>query len=693
MFNSLKARVLLLIVGIVVVTSAIFMFLTKIEVVRAMYNAEEESAKNSLRLVMLHIESEYNNLLHFKENSRKAHKRELKNILFMHETYMRGIFEQAQRGLIKEDEAKRRIAEETSTFRFGKKDYIWIVDYNAMVISHANLSLIGKDFSQVKDPNGRLVVPPMIEIARKNGEGYHSYLWTRLNTEAPVEKLGYSRLFPEWKWVIGTGVYIDDIETEAQRKYDLMVEDLRKTLSKIKIARTGYVYILNGKKKMIIHPVLEGKDVSGYKNPVIGTILTDDLIMASKNPDKPFRYLWDKPADKGNYVYPKESYVAYFKPLDWYVASSVYEDEINAPAAILGKKIFITSLLILSAVIVISILFAGTVTVPIRKLIEAMKEAGKGDMPSVAVKSSGAVETKELGNIFNNMIRSIRETANEKEKYSRKLENAYNDLKASQEQIIKQEKMASIGQLAAGVAHEINNPIGFISSNLGTLEKYVGKFTDFIQIQSEVIASIENISSLEALEKKRKKLKLDYIINDVKELINESLDGSERVKLIVKNLKTFSRQDESEYRAADINDCIKSTLNIVWNELKYKATVHNEYGEMPPTKCYPQRLNQVFMNLLVNAAHAIENKGDISIKTWNRDGSIYASISDTGRGISEDKIKKIFEAFYTTKPSGEGTGLGLSISHEIMDQHNGEIIVKSKEGKGTTFTLKIPVVE
>ncbi len=289
----------------------------------------------------------------------------------------------------------------------------------------------------------------------------------------------------------------------------------------------------------------------------------------------------------------------------------------------------------------------------------------------------------EIGENFNNMMHIIKIKHTE-------LEKAYYNMKTSQEHMLKQEKMASIGQLAAGVAHEINNPMGFISSNLGTLEKYVAKFTEFIQAQSDVISYTSTIEELEA---KRKKLKLDYVIDDVKELINESLDGSERVKLIVQNLKTFSRQDESNYKFADINECIQSTLNIVWSELKYKVTINNDYGKIPRTKCYPQQLNQVFMNLLVNAGHAIDKAGEISIKTWNGDGSIYISISDTGRGIPEDKIEKIFDPFFTTKPAGEGTGLGLNISYNIVEKHNGEITVRSEEGKGTTFTIQLPVIE
>ncbi|MEW6739762.1 MAG: PAS domain-containing protein [Nitrospirota bacterium] len=284
------------------------------------------------------------------------------------------------------------------------------------------------------------------------------------------------------------------------------------------------------------------------------------------------------------------------------------------------------------------------------------------------------------------------------ESQHKELENAYSELKSAQSQLLQSEKMASIGQLAAGVAHEINNPVGFIMSNLGSLQRYIGRLSEFIKAQTEAIGQLGVTGSeFEEIQKKvnefKKSLKIDYIMDDLNNLIKESLDGAERVKKIVQDLKSFSRVDEAEWKMADINSCIESTINIVWNELKYKATIKKEYGNIPLTKCNPGQLNQVFMNMLVNAAYAIEKQGEITIKTWLENGYIYVSISDTGCGIPADKINRIFEPFFTTKEVGKGTGLGLSIAYDIMKKHNGEINVESEAGKGTTFTVKIPVVE
>ena len=273
------------------------------------------------------------------------------------------------------------------------------------------------------------------------------------------------------------------------------------------------------------------------------------------------------------------------------------------------------------------------------------------------------------------------------------LNETLEDLKSAQARIIHQEKMASIGQLSAGVAHEINSPIGYIMSNLRTLTDYSGALAEFFGEMTGAAGQLNSEGWADRIEKRRKELDVDYILEDIEQLIKESLEGAERVKKIVQNLKSFSRIDESEYKDADINECIESTLNIVWNELKYNATVKKEYGEIPVTKCYPQQLNQVFMNILVNASHAIGKRGVIEIKTWNGNGMVNISVSDTGSGIEKDKVEKIFEPFFTTKPVGKGTGLGLSIAYDIVKKHNGEIAVESEVGKGTTFTVRIPVVE
>jgi two-component system NtrC family sensor kinase len=274
---------------------------------------------------------------------------------------------------------------------------------------------------------------------------------------------------------------------------------------------------------------------------------------------------------------------------------------------------------------------------------------------------------------------------------NQKLAEAYDELTRTQAHILQQEKMASIGQLAAGVAHEINNPMGFIASNLHTLHKYVDRLARFVDLQASAMKEAGNTP--EAVRKARAEYKIDRIRGDIEALVDESLEGAERVRQIVQNLKSFSRVDQAELKDVDINECVNSTINIVWNEIKYKATLDKDLGELPPTKCYPQQINQVLLNLLVNAAHAIEKQGEIRVASRVEDGHVCVSISDSGCGIPPEQLSRIFEPFFTTKDVGKGTGLGLSIAYDIVKKHNGEISVRSEVGKGSTFTVRIPLTE
>lgn len=264
------------------------------------------------------------------------------------------------------------------------------------------------------------------------------------------------------------------------------------------------------------------------------------------------------------------------------------------------------------------------------------------------------------------------------------------ELKSTQSQMLQREKMASIGQLAAGVAHEINNPIGFVSSNLRSLDKYIKKLLGYLEtLETQFKEQLPE--GWQELKAERKKLKIDFLIEDCGDLIEESLDGSERVRKIVQNLKTFSRVDQAEEQLADLNECLESTIAIVWNEIKYKATLEKELADLPDLHCNPQELNQVFTNILVNAAQAIEKEGVIKIRSWLDDDVVKISFQDNGSGIAPENQEKIFEPFFTTKPVGEGTGLGMSISYEIVKKHGGDIHLDSVVGQGTTFTLSFPL--
>ncbi len=271
------------------------------------------------------------------------------------------------------------------------------------------------------------------------------------------------------------------------------------------------------------------------------------------------------------------------------------------------------------------------------------------------------------------------------------LQEAFDKIKEVQGQLVQSEKLSSIGQLAAGVAHEINNPIGYINSNLTSLKNYVEDLLALAAIYEQAEPALADTGQLRQIEAFKHKIDLEFLKTDVLDLLDESHEGASRVKKIVQDLKDFSHAGgDDDWQWADLHAGLESTLNIVNNEIKYKASVVKEFGDIPQAWCLPHQLNQVFMNLLVNAAHAIENEGTITVRTGVEIDHIWVEVSDTGKGIAPEHVNKIFDPFFTTKPVGKGTGLGLSVSYNIIKKHNGEIQLDSRVGEGTTFRIVLP---
>lgn len=268
---------------------------------------------------------------------------------------------------------------------------------------------------------------------------------------------------------------------------------------------------------------------------------------------------------------------------------------------------------------------------------------------------------------------------------------AYEKLGELQRQVAAQEKMASIGQLAAGVAHEINNPIGFVNSNLGTLARDVGSLLALVQAYREACGESASAEQRQRAQTLEQALDLAFLAEDLPQMIRESIDGLQRVKRIVQDLRSFSRVDASDWLYADLNEGIESTLNMLMHEIRYKAQVRKELSPLPAVYCLAAQINQVLMNLLVNAGHAIERDGLILIRSWVDGAWACVSVRDNGCGMAAEVMKRIFEPFFTTKPVGQGTGLGLSLSFSIIQKHKGRIDVDSAPGQGTCFTLRLPV--
>jgi signal transduction histidine kinase len=295
------------------------------------------------------------------------------------------------------------------------------------------------------------------------------------------------------------------------------------------------------------------------------------------------------------------------------------------------------------------------------------------------------------------LLRDVTEARHRQDELRRRhgeLQQAYARLASAQEQLLQQEKMASIGQLAAGIAHEINNPIGYVHSNLVSLRDYTSGLLELIHAYEHALAPRLDEATLATIAEVRTRVDFDFVSTDLPELINESREGLERVRRIVQDLKDFSHAGrEAGWRRVDLHKGLESTLNIVWNDLKYKARVERQFGPLPLVECHPSEINQVFMNLLLNAGHAIGERGTITLASGHdaaRDEA-WISIRDSGSGIDAEAMPRLFDPFFTTKPVGTGTGLGLSISYGIVKKHGGRIEVSNGAEGGAIFTVVLPV--
>jgi len=457
-----------------------------------------------------------------------------------------------------------------------------------------------------------------------------------------------------------------------------------------------YKYETNGKHMLnICSPILYNGQVEGYLQAMFDwEELCKEYLAAvvESVPDASLKVFYDSTE-----VYSIESYKGPGFSLEsssnqsqLQIQVSFPEHLVSTPVNAMKKQMVLTGVIIMIACCFSMIFISKRILVKPLFYMHSIVLANREEKwEELIINKSDPTEFTELYQAFNEMIISLKHKTESLKKSNTDLDTANQQLQLNQSQLLQSEKMASIGLLAAGVAHEINNPIGFMNSNLASLKKYVQRLKEFFSFVAEKSGELEGAA--DQIAAKSKSLKIDYVLEDIDALVDESLEGAERVRTIVRNLKNFSHSESEDMQLADINLNLENTLSIVWNEIKYKAELVKDYGDIPSIWCYAQHLNQVFVNLLVNASHAMREKGVITLKTWSDQQWVYIRVSDNGHGIPADKLSRVFEPFFTTKDVGVGTGLGLSISYDIIQSHNGTIDVESEVGVGTKFTIKLPV--
>ncbi len=392
----------------------------------------------------------------------------------------------------------------------------------------------------------------------------------------------------------------------------------------------------------------------------------------------------------------------------WIVGVGIDHKDIYRPIVKLAWWLAGISLTLATLVVISTFLLAHSITFPLKTLIRTAQTIAQGNLSQrVAVHSwdevgvlgstfndmARALETRErqLQELNKNLERIVRQRTMELEKSHDALKQAYVDLQNTQEQLVQTEKMASLGQLVAGIAHEIKNPLNFIYGNTGFLNDYTTK----LQALLEEIEKLPSISDQdrEKMAKLKDACNYSFIKEDLRILIDNFSEGARRINNIVSDLRTFSRMDTETISEVDLHASLEISLNLLRNQYKNRVTIHKEYGNIPRIQGYSGKLNQVFMNLLANAFHAIREQGDVWIRTRSSNGTVELEIEDNGAGIPKEHLNRIFEPFFTTKPVGQGTGLGLSISYGIIEQHHGKIHVTSVVDRGSTFIVRLPVFQ
>lgn len=345
MLKKLWFKGFLLILVVVSVCSLAFSLIAIPLTRQITYRMSEESANAALDRVADLVTTTHQEIESYRHTAQEAKKRELKDITDIGGCFIQLQYDAAKRGEISEAVARQRAIEGMRMLRYGKDDYLWISDFSSKLISHPDPKLFGADFSNIRDVNGNLIVPPMIAVARERGEGYVSYWWHRLGYSEPSEKLTFSKLFEPWQWVYGSGVYTDDITDEVNLRREALIGRLRTLMERITIARTGYMYIFDDQMKMIIHPnrQMEGKNFAEVPNPRTGKPLVDELVRAAES-GKPQTYLWDRPQEPGRYVHEKISWMRYFPEFKWYIGSSVYTDDLFNQSRTLTTRLILISI-------------------------------------------------------------------------------------------------------------------------------------------------------------------------------------------------------------------------------------------------------------------------------------------------------------------------------------------------------------
>nr|WP_320050788.1 cache domain-containing protein [uncultured Desulfuromonas sp.] len=646
--TTLRSRILALTISMVLLSAFTISITTHYTIDRAVSQRLDQHARDLIQTVLLNVESEYRSYQFHQQATLERRKQELKNIVGMALSYVEEQYADSRAHLISTQQAQANAIEHIRLLRYDHGiGYLWINSMdqpNPKMIMHPTLPhLDGKildspSFNSLAQGSGNFFAQA-VTLCRENKEGFVRYLWPKpteqgLSVQQP--KVSFVRLFDPWQWVIGTGVYIDDIEHEAQRRLSSIIEELRASFAQLKVAETGYMCIFNGKKEMLIHPHIAKDEFQDMVNPSTGNMLVDDLMVAAQHPDTPLEYLWDSPDHIGDFRFEKRAYIRYFEPLDWYIVSTMYVTELDAPANNAQRGILLMTFGVLIVSCLLALHLSKALSTPLYRLTQAAALIEQDIYQEVAIPVSGTIETQELATVLNGMLISIRQSQSDLKQVNKELES-----------------------FAYTVSHDLRT---FLTPIVGYAQFLIENYHRVLDDQA--------LEALDEIEQQG-----DKMLAFMEDLLDLAKVG----------------HDDRPLQPVNTVEIVSDVITDLNSELVAQQG-RIIVDEIPDVFLPKTVISQLFSNLLTNAIRYSLPEGEqIEVGGITRGNHVRFYVCDHGPGIAEEEQGQVFDVFYRGGQAQKhsGTGIGLATVQKIARHYGGRAWVATTEGGGATLWVEV----
>ncbi|HPQ95334.1 MAG TPA: cache domain-containing protein [Thiolinea sp.] len=608
----------------------------------------------------------HDNVEDYRRQALKARQEQLRVVVELAGSFLHQQLEQARRDGVSAVEARRNAFEALRSFSYGNHDYIWVADEAGYLLSHPDARYHHHLVAELAGPPGLQAQPDIVSRAIRDGEGFYRYRWNRLEKAEVLEKLSFVHHYPEWGLVVGSGVYLDDLEQAVGARRKQALEELRQALQGIRVARTGYLYVFDSHNRMLIHPnrAIDGTDIRDLLNPLSENYIAEDLKRVADTGQE-LKYLWDKPEEPGNYVYEKLSLVRYLKAFDWYICSSVYTEELLRSSDTLSRRLLLLAGLTLLVSLMLAGFFIKRITRPLEQLVDTARRVSAGDLSARSGISTGD-EIGTLASSFDGMVTQLKGNIDD---LDTKVRRRTEELLATS---ARAQRMQAVGQLAGGLAHDFNNLLSIILGNL-------------------LLARERHLPDAGGL--------ADYL--------DPAIHAARRGADITHRLLAFSRRETLEPEQVPIAVLVREVMHLLTSSLPDNIRLEEAVREADlMVHVDPGYLENALVNLALNSRDAMPQGGCICFgidrvqaPPEGYDEPVAAgtyvrlTIRDSGTGFSTDARVHALEPFYTTKLNGLNSGLGLSMVYGFVKQSRGYLRIGNvpPPESGACVTLLLPL--